>query len=327
MRHREITEAISIILCSKDRHDDLEQAVASVRRSGTIGCLAEVVVVEEGEEAKPVPGTVYVHLSRAGRGFGHARNAAVKAATGELLLFLDDDCLAEQGWAEALIQPLLDDPEVLGVAGSVAVRACGPVGYAENILGFPGGGLRYLDESGGRIVPTRHLSTCNCAYRRRALEQVGGFPEEARSGSEDALVAERIVQLGPCRYQPKAVVYHRTRDRFDRVFHWFMRRGFSEMASVSRRVEARRFSSYLLRSSWTLRVIGLVILCLIVPPALFVLPIGLGAYYAAMLWRFRFARRYPTHRSAWWIVPAVKFTMDLGNELGRWRFVLSRGQA
>ncbi|MFO0730165.1 MAG: glycosyltransferase [Nitrospiraceae bacterium] len=204
-------ETISIILCSMDRHADLEQAVASVRRSGPIGSTAEIVVVEEADEPKPVDGTRYVHLPRAGRGFGYARNVGVKTATGELLLFLDDDCRAERGWAEALIQPFAADGDVLGVAGSVAVQGCGPVGYAENILGFPGGGLRYLHESGGQVVPTRHLSTCNCAYRRRALEQVGGFPEEAQAGSEDALAAERVARLGSCRYQPNAVVYHRTR--------------------------------------------------------------------------------------------------------------------
>ncbi|MBX3234840.1 MAG: glycosyltransferase [Nitrospiraceae bacterium] len=320
-------ETISIILCSMDRHADLEQAVASVRRSGPIGSTAEIVVVEEADEPKPVDGTRYVHLPRAGRGFGYARNVGVKTATGELLLFLDDDCRAERGWAEALIQPFAADGDVLGVAGSVAVQGCGPVGYAENILGFPGGGLRYLHESGGQVVPTRHLSTCNCAYRRRALEQVGGFPEEAQAGSEDALAAERVARLGSCRYQPNAVVYHRTRDRFDRVLRWFMRRGFSEMASMARRVEWRCFSSYLLRSSWTLRAVGLLLLGSVVPPAFMALPVVVALYYGAMLWRFRFARRYPSHRSAWWLVPAVKFTMDIGNELGRWRFVLSRGQA
>jgi hypothetical protein len=45
-------------------------------------------------------------------------------------------------------------------------------------------------------------------------------------------------------------------------------------------------------------------------------------YYGAILWRFRFARAYPSHRRAWWLVPIVKVTMDLGTEVGRWKALL-----
>ena len=226
--------------------------------------------------------------------------------------------------AEALLAPFRQDSEVLGVAGAVAVHDCGLIGYAENILGFPGGGLRYAHDAKGRTVPTRHLSTCNCAYRKDVLQRVGGFPEEARAGSEDALIAERVVQLGPCRYTPHAVVYHRTRDRLSAVARWFVRRGYSEMASVQHRLGKSLFLTYAIRSSWTLRL-GLVLLLAIwVPSVCALLPLTLGLYYLAMLWRYRFARAYLTHRAAWWVVPFVKLTMDFGNEIGRWKYALAR---
>jgi hypothetical protein len=110
---------------------------------------------------------------------------------------MDDDCEAEAGWLKALLLPLRQDDAILGVAGAVMVRECGPIGYAESILGFPGGGLRYLHSARGRVVPTRHLSTCNCAYRREAVLRVGGFPEHARLGGEDFLLAERVSGLRP----------------------------------------------------------------------------------------------------------------------------------
>src|ERR671923_85952 len=50
-----------------------------------------------------------------------------------------------------------------------------------------GRGFRYLDAAGGRVVPTAHLSTCNCAYRREAIETVGGFSPLATLGGEDSL--------------------------------------------------------------------------------------------------------------------------------------------
>jgi mycofactocin glycosyltransferase len=317
--------ATSIVICTKDRPDDLARAIASVRASGTFGQGAEIVVVEETDSPCPVPGTNYVPIPRQGRGFGYARNVGVRAARGEILLFTDDDCEVAGGWAEGLAAPLRNNPRILGVAGAVLVRNCGLIGYAENILGFPGGGLRYRHAAKGGVVPTRHLSTCNCAYRKEAILQAGGFVAGARLGGEDFLLAERIVALGPCVYAPDAVVFHRPRGRLPDIFRWFMRRGESEIALLQTSANRGGFLRFLLRSSWSLRAVGLLTLCLVWPPLLALLPIAVAAYYGAMLWRFRFARAYPSHRRAWWLVPVIKLVMDIGTEAGRWRALLHPG--
>jgi GT2 family glycosyltransferase len=316
------SSSVSVVLCSKDRPNDLLRAIASVRACGGAGGWAEIVVVEEAAAARHIPGIRYVHLPPEGHGFAHARNVGVAEATGEIVAFLDDDCETDNGWLDALVAPLRHDPAVMGVAGPVLVRACGAVGYAENILGFPGGGLRYLHAAGGRPVPTRHLSTCNCAYRREAIRRAGGFPERGRMGGEDYLLAERVTALGVCVYTPHAVVYHRPRGRLGAVLHWFIRRGQSEMLLRDTVGDRAAFRAFLFRSSWTVRVLALGA-ALVWRPALcwWLLPAA-GVYYGAMLWRFRFARRYPTHRRAWWLVPIVKLVMDCGTEVGRWKALL-----
>lgn len=316
--------SLSIVICSKDRPADLARAIASVRASGDPGRRAEIVVVEEADRPRTIPDIRYVHLPRAGRGFGYARNAGIRAAAGDLLLFLDDDCEAEPGWIEHLTAPLRERRDVLGVAGAVLVRDCGPIGYAENILGFPGGGLRYLHAARGQIVPSRYLSTCNCAYRREAVERAGGFVEDTLFGGEDFLLAERVSALGPCVYAPGAVVYHRPRGRLGAIFRWFARRGRSEITILARSGNRAAFARHLLRSSWTLRGLGVAALLAARPSLAPLLPGAALAYGAVMLWRFRFARAYPTHRTGWWLVPAVKLVMDLGTEAGRLRALLGR---
>lgn len=319
-------EIVSVIICTRDRPEDLARAIASVRAAGEAGKRAEIVVVEEADLPRHIPDVQKIHLPREGRGFGHARNAGVGAARGRLLVFLDDDCEADAGWLEALTAPLQTDPEILGAAGAVLVRDCGAVGYAENILGFPGGGLRYRHAAGGRVVPTLRLSTCNCAYRAEAVRRAGGFPEEARRGGEDALLAERVTALGRCVYVPEAVVYHRPRGRLGAVLHWFIRRGESEIAllrATGRRAEYLRF---LLRSSWTMRALLLLAVLAWRPALAALLPAAVLAYGGIILWRFRFARAYPAHRRGWWLVPAVKATMDLGTEIGRWKALVGRGK-
>jgi len=282
------------------------------------------VVVEESDVPSELPGVRYVHLPRQGRGFGYARNVGVGEAQGDIILFIDDDCVAEGGWAEALIEPFHMDPYVLGVAGAVLVTDCGLIGYAENILGFPGGGLRYLDKAHGQVVPTRYLSTCNCAYRRNAVLEVGGFVEGARWGAEDSLLAERISALGPCVYTPQAVVYHRPRNSLRANFAWFVRRGQSEIGFMRATPAFWKSVGYLLRGSLIVRGLALVLLLAMWPGLVRLLPLVVLMYAGVILWRFRFAAAYPAHRQALWLVPVVKLTMDLGTEVGRWKAMLTR---
>lgn len=279
--------------------------------------MAEIVVVEEADAPRDVPGVRYVHLPRQGRGFGYKRNVGVREAQGEILLFIDDDCEAEQGWGEALIEPFDKDPQILGVAGAVMVRDCGLIGYAENILGFPGGGLRYLHQAQGQIVPTRYLSTCNCAYRRKAVLDVGGFVEDTRWGAEDSLLAERVRALGPCAYTPKAVVYHRPRNSLRAIFTWFVRRGQSEISFMRATPAFWKSVGYLLRGSLAVRGLSIMLLLAVWPGLVRLLPPAVLLYAGVVLWRFRFARGYRFHRKAWWVVPIVKVTMDCGAEFGR----------
>ena len=317
-----VSPSVSVVLCTKDRPDELLRAIASVRACGDAGGRAEIVVVEEAAAARQIPGVRYVHLPPEGRGFAHARNVGVEEATGGIVAFLDDDCEAGDGWLDALVAPLRRNPAVMGVAGAVLVRAAGAVGYAENILGFPGGGLRYLHAAGGRTVPTRHLSTCNCAYRREAIRRAGGFPERGRFGGEDFLLAERVSAMGACVYTPDAVVYHRPRGRLGAVLCWFIRRGQSEMLLRDAVRDRGTFRVFLLRSSWTLRLLALGAALLRWPALWWWLLPAASLYAGLLLWRFRFARRFPTHRRAWWLIPIVKVVMDLGTELGRWKALL-----
>ena len=314
------TPTISVLICTKDRRADVARALASLRADGVERDGVEIVVIEETPSPAPIPGVRYVPIPPEGRGFAYVRNRAVAAAKGSVLVFVDDDCEVERGWFDSLLAPLLADPGVGGAAGAVLVRDCNAIGYAESVLGFPGGGLRYLDAAGGRVVPTSHLSTCNCAYRREAIETAGGFSSEAALGGEDSLLAERVTARWPCRYVPGAIVYHKPRQRLGAIFRWFMRRGRAEILILPAKPRPWLVVRSLLRGSMVLRVVlaGLVLAWL--PwPVWVTAPLLVAVYYAALLRRFAFARRYPTHRTGWRLTPLVKMVADAGAEVGRLR--------
>jgi GT2 family glycosyltransferase len=318
--------SVSIVICTKDRPEELAKALASIRASDDVARAAEIVVVEEADAPRALPDVRYIHLPRKNRGVGYARNTGVKAATGDIVVFIDDDCEAEKGWAEALVRPLREEPEIVGAAGAVMVRDCNRIGYTENILGFPGGGLRFVHQAGGRIVPTRHLTTCNCAYRRHVVLDVGGFVEEAKYAGEDTLLAERVTERGRCVYVPSAIVYHRPRGRYRAIFRWFIHRGESEIVCARKRGMDAPSVWFLVRGSWTLRGVALAGAVLSWPWLAAWMPAGAACYGAFQLWRTRFALAYPCHRPAWWLVPFVKITMDMGNEIGRWKELVGHGR-
>jgi GT2 family glycosyltransferase len=313
------TPTVSVLICTKDRREDVARALASLRAAGVEREGVEVVVVEETARPQAIPGVRYVALPVEGRGFAHVRNRAVDAAKGSLLVFVDDDCQVERGWLDALLAPMAD-PAVAGTAGAVLVRDCNAIGYAENILGFPGGGLRYLAAAGGRVVPTTFLSTCNCVYRRAAVEAVGGFPALASLGAEDSLLAERVTARWPCRYAPDAVVYHKPRQRLGAIFPWFVRRGRAEMRILPAKARPAATLLALTRGSVLLRLAVAAAVAAGLPwPLVLTLPLLVAAYYAALLRRFAFAWRYPTHRRGFWLAPVVRVIADAGAEVGRLR--------
>jgi GT2 family glycosyltransferase len=313
------TPTVSVLICTKDRREDVARALASLRAAGVEREGVEIVVVEETVLPLPIAGVRYVPLPPEGRGFAHVRNRAVDAAKGSLLVFVDDDCEVERGWLDALLAPMAD-PAVAGTAGAVLVRDCNAVGYAENILGFPGGGLRYLAAAGGRVVPTRFLSTCNCVYRRAAIEAVGGFSPLASLGGEDSLLAERVSARWPCRYAPGAVVYHKPRQRLAAIFPWFVRRGRAELRILPGKPRPGAVLLALARGSTLLRAAALALVLAWLPwPVALTLPAALALYYAMLLGRFAFAWRYPTHRRGFWLAPLVRVIADAGAEAGRLR--------
>jgi len=187
---------VSVLICTKDRRQDVARALASLRAAGVEREGVEIVVVEETARPAPMAGVRYVPLPPEGRGFAHVRNRAVDAAKGSVLVFVDDDCEVAPGWLDALLAPLAD-PEVAGVAGAVLVRDCNAIGYAESILGFPGGGLRYLAGATGAVVPTAFLSTCNCVYRRAAIAGRAATRPAPSSTTSHASVSARS-SAGSC---------------------------------------------------------------------------------------------------------------------------------
>lgn len=53
------------------------------------------------------------------RGIPHARNAAIRNATGDIIASIDDDCVANENWLKQIEIPFIKDPNIGVVGGNV----------------------------------------------------------------------------------------------------------------------------------------------------------------------------------------------------------------
>lgn len=309
---------VSVVIITKSRHEQAEQAVQSVVQTFYPEEKREIVVIEETDDPRPIGGenVKYRAIPVENRGFGYARNEGLKTASHQIVAFVDDDCKVAKDWLNELVRVLVENPGAVAVGGAVFVPECGPVGQCESILGFPAGGTQYVHQARGEVVQRSTFSTCNCAAFRREIDLAGGFEEKLQLGGEDELLSRRMAQRGKILYNPRAIARHEPRDSLAGVFSWFVRRGRARVTAL-RLLKTRGEAAKWLTNSPIIRLLIIVGLLLWLSlPVTVGIPVVFGLYYLGILWRFRWSRKYYPLLRTYLLLPIVKVTMDLGMDVG-----------
>lgn len=222
MEGRDLLGQTSVIICTVDRLSDLAQCLDSLRPFQS--ALAEILIVNNGPRLESVTEigrqTSARVITEARRGVSFARNAGVRAANGNILVFLDDDTLAEESWLPTLIAPLAD-PKADCVMGTVrATEPSLPIhqAFEKLAIGSVPHGPAILDaRAPADPFPLRMAMngfTMNVAFRRDVFERFGYFDERfgrgTRIGSgEDTDFFFNILRRGGrIMLEPRAVVAH-----------------------------------------------------------------------------------------------------------------------
>ena len=128
------------------------------------------------------------------------RNNGIQNATGDIIVFTDSDCEVKPDWIKKIIMDL-DDAD--GVGGSII--AANLDSYTE----------KFEQNRRERLYGTikrriNHLPSCNLAFRRQALESIGGFDEDfGRASAEDYDLCQRFTDSGSILvYDPLIPVIH-----------------------------------------------------------------------------------------------------------------------
>jgi len=244
--------SVSVVVCTRDRPDDLERCLASLVALDPPA--HEIVVVDNcptTEAARPVCdryGVRYVLEPMPGQ--ARARNRGIAYATGDVIAFTDDDCVVDPAWLADLDHELADQ-RVMAVTGVVCpIELETP---AQSLFEQHGGfrrGYRRRVLDGVRVDPTTSSGLAGAgasmAFRRRAFDEVGPFAEwlgpgtPARAADDNDMFCRVLAAGYTIVYDPGRLVWHRHRREPEALRQVLFDYGVSSAAFATARIALER---------------------------------------------------------------------------------------
>lgn len=170
---------------------------------------AEIIVLPNAAPPKPLPPVRYVATGPVGP--AAKRDAALAAARGDILAFIDDDAYPRRDWLGNALRHFAD-PRVAAVGGPALTppddglwaHVSGAV--LQSSVGSGGARMRFRPV--GSVRPVDDWPSVNLLVRREVFEAVGGFDAAYWPGEDTKLCLDIRRLQKQMLYDPEAVVYH-----------------------------------------------------------------------------------------------------------------------
>jgi GT2 family glycosyltransferase len=206
---------ISVVVPTRDRSDALRDTLMAL--AAQQGAPFEVIVVDNGSRVPPAQaladlGADYPvplrFVDEPQPGVSAARNRGVAEASGDRILFLNDDT------APLGDRLVAEHAERLAQAGPGTAHM-GRIRYRDDQLRDPF--MRFLNDhaqftfeemTAGPVTRPGRVYTAHLSLHRRDFEAAGGFDERLVFGFEDAEFASRFFGVGSVVYHPDLVTMH-----------------------------------------------------------------------------------------------------------------------
>jgi O-antigen biosynthesis protein len=228
---------ISVIVCTYNGSRTLRQCLEGLQKLNYPNY--EVIVVNDGstDHSSVIALDFKVRLiSTENRGLSSARNTGLEAATGEFVVYIDDDAYPDPDWLAyvALSFKRFDYAAV----GGPNVAPVGDGMVAECVVNAPGGPVQVLLND----REAEHIPGCNMAFRKECLTKIGGFDPEFRVAGDDVDVCWRILQMGwKIGFSPGALVWHHRRNSLSA--YWRQQRGYGKAEALLERKWPEKYNS------------------------------------------------------------------------------------
>jgi len=222
---RRMAPKVSIIICSRNRAAQLGKCLDSIREDEMLATAAELVLIDNGSTDETRQ-TMERHADRArypvlvrqepAAGLSRARNVGLDAASGDLLLFTDDDCYMDPGYIRQAVEIFESGKYDFG-GGQIILHDERDAFIGHNRFER----RRTLEPF--RFMPAGTIQGSSMIFRRRVVETIGFFDCMLGAGTpfpcEDIDYAARASFAGFTGGQfPELVVRHDHGRRTPREF-------------------------------------------------------------------------------------------------------------
>jgi GT2 family glycosyltransferase len=216
----------SVIIAAHNRPDSIRRLIASLAPELTTG-TREIIVAENGTPSPmelALEGAPLKHLHEPRAGKCRIQNRAIADASGEILVFLDDDLAVAPGYLAAAEDFFDTHREFAAMKGRILAgedpdKKVGPMAV---YLDLP------IADHGEEVIEVRGVLGANMAFRASVIKQVGPFDERLGPGAcgheEETEMSQRLRRAGlHIGYAPRALVWHEVdasranRERFIRI--------------------------------------------------------------------------------------------------------------
>jgi glycosyltransferase involved in cell wall biosynthesis len=227
---------VSVVICAYNAASTIEDNLDSLARLNYPNY--EVIVVNDGSEDATLEIAArypFKLINVPNGGLSAARNLGWRAATGEIVAYTDADTRVDPDWLSYLVQPFLTTAAV-GVGGpNVVPEDDGWI--AQCVARSPGGPTHVLLDD----TVAEHIPGCNMAFRRWALEKVGGFDTTYTKAGDDVDICWRLQERGwRLAFSPPALVWHHHRNSVRA--YWRQQVGYGEGESFLEHRHQERFN-------------------------------------------------------------------------------------
>ena len=197
---------VSVVVPTYNRKEMLKECLDSLFNQTYPKDKYEIIVVNDGstdgteevlKKYKRNAPCKFKWFSQENKGASSARNLGIRNAKGEIICFIDDDCVADEKWIENLVRGF--DSHKIGGVGGEFVPAQEPRTYVEKYE------KRILNQRNNIRV---YILTGNSAFRREVIDLIKGFDENLKR-LEDLDLSLRLKLAGyELKYVPEAIVYY-----------------------------------------------------------------------------------------------------------------------
>ncbi|OHY82209.1 glycosyltransferase family 2 protein [Marinobacter sp. AC-23] len=171
----------SVVIPAFNEEKYIEQCLIALKKQTYPKNKFEIIVIDNGSSDKtPELAENYADKVKIlpNGNVGAVRNYGAKNSTGEVLIFLDSDCIADENWLERSVQMYSTAPNT--VLGGIYVCRDNP-NWVEKYW--------FLETGKDRVLENSLLGGC-IIISRGNFELVGGFREEMSSGEDSALTKD-----------------------------------------------------------------------------------------------------------------------------------------